>query len=234
MDEFPRSIRFRMEGETVPFASFPPPPSCSIGWMVKREAGGKPGRSVSRFSARRSVTFPRIKFESIFLSVILVTPAYNNVGGKRSRVEREREIGSIFLETFLLLSRRPVPSVHDSRREMARCRGDTWFIRGRSCAPTTLPPATPRERRSFLMERARWPRCSREKWSREREREGGCVALIEAGEKQVYENRKRYCNRARKLPERDESSSFLTRRSTGILPILPKMNICILRKGRWL
>lgn len=75
---------------------------------------------------------------------------------------------------------------------------------------------------------------SREVVEREREREGGCVALIEAGEKQVYENRKRYCNRARKLPERDESSSFLTRRSTGILPILPKMNICILRKGRWL
>lgn len=24
----------------------------------------------------------------------------------------------------------------------------------------------------------------------------------------MYENRKRYCNRARKLPERDESSSF--------------------------
>lgn len=52
--------------------------------MVKRKARSA-GRSVSRFSARQSVTFPRIKFESIFLSVILVTPAYNNVGGKRSR-----------------------------------------------------------------------------------------------------------------------------------------------------
>lgn len=50
-------------------------------------------------------------------------------------------------------------------------------------------PSTPRESRSFLMARARWPRCSREKWTRKREREG--VALIEAGEKQVYENRKR-------------------------------------------
>lgn len=145
-------------------------------------------------------------------------------------MERKREIGSIFLET---LNRRTKASFFSSlddcpftiRDEMARCRGDTWFIRGRSCAPTTLSPATPRERRSFLMERARWPRCSREKWSREREggREGrGCVALIEAGEKQVYENRKRCCNRARKLPEKDESSSFLTRRSTGVLPILSK------------
>lgn len=49
---------------------------------------------------------------------------------------------------------------------------------------------------------------SREVDGRERERERSCVALIEAGEKQVYENRKRYCNRARKLPKRDESSSF--------------------------
>lgn len=98
MDEFPRSIRFRMKGETFtdPFASFPPPPPsppvssapCSIvgEWL----RGKARGRSVSRFSARRSVTFPRIKFESIFLSVILVTPAYNNVGGKRSLSKRER------------------------------------------------------------------------------------------------------------------------------------------------
>ena len=79
---------------------------------------------------------------------------------------------------------------------------------------------------------------SREVDGRERERERSCVALIEAGEKQVYENRKRYCNRARKLPERDESSSFSRDvfshetidgilRNTENRSLSPKMNIRI-------
>lgn len=189
------------------------PPCSIVGEWLRGKARG---RSVSRFSARRSVTFPRIKFESIFLSVILVTPAYNNVGGKRSLSGREREDRSSSLDNPLSLSLLiraktcPFPRLRfggKAREVKGKCRGDSWFIRGSSCAPT-LPPATPRESRSFLMARARWPRCSREKWTGERERERSCVALIEAGEKQVYENRKRYCNRARKLPERDESSSF--------------------------
>lgn len=219
------------------------PPCSIVGEWLRGKARG---RSVSRFSARRSVTFPRIKFESIFLSVILVTPAYNNVGGKRSLSGREREDRSSSLDNPLSLSLLiraktcPFPRLRfggKAREVKGKCRGDSWFIRGSSCAPT-LPPATPRESRSFLMARARWPRCSREKWTGERERERSCVALIEAGEKQVYENRKRYCNRARKLPERDESSSFsrdVFSRETidGILrntenrSLSPKMNIRI-------
>lgn len=120
--------------------------------MVKRKARSA-GRSVSRFSARQSVTFPRIKFESIFLSVILVTPAYNNVGGKRSRGWRKIVSPLVIHSLSFLLQRvslslppsapRPVRFlVYDSRwggkaREVkGKCRGDTWFIRGRSCAPT--------------------------------------------------------------------------------------------------
>lgn len=50
MDEFPRSIRFRMEGETVPFASFPPP-SCSI---VRRLRGSGRETGQKRFPIFRS------------------------------------------------------------------------------------------------------------------------------------------------------------------------------------
>lgn len=108
MDEFPGSIRFRMEGETFtgPFSfssssSFSPY-SIVEGWLRgSRESQGA-GRSVSRFSARQSVTFPRIKFESIFLSVILVTPAYNNVGGKRSRGEREEIVPPLIIHSLSL------------------------------------------------------------------------------------------------------------------------------------
>lgn len=78
--------------------------------MVKRKARSA-GRSVSRFSARQSVTFPRIKFESIFLSVILVTPAYNNVGGKRSRGWR-KIVSPLVIHSLSFLLQRVSLSLH--------------------------------------------------------------------------------------------------------------------------
>lgn len=75
--EFPWSIWFRMEAET--FTSVRVPPRFG-GWI--RGSRKTSGRSVSRFSARPSVTFPRIKFESIFLSVTLVTPLTIMLAGK--------------------------------------------------------------------------------------------------------------------------------------------------------